>query len=311
MRELAIYNCFKSRTIGPGKKRLIGVEEAKKLKRSAVLAGFTTKKGVLRKNLSSLERIVILMREAISGEEFDHEWWAAEISKPKWVKRLDGLFSRSWLSFPEKAADLESYKIGDRIGYELGLGERHIQRYLADRNYSERVDGAELEKATRGLEPEDAAKVRLVTPGFKNQREVAKTVYQNAAVFRAAVMALAGAQSIVEFTKFIRGLANGASRAAAVDLENELSEFNEREEILNILTNEWPAIDRLKTRKQVTEYIVSRLPEKRRAFLQHKNKDGELANYVRFEERLRQTFYEQIGLRPRGRGRPKIREKDS
>jgi len=124
-------------------------------------------------------------------------------------------------------------------------------------------------------------------------------------------MALAGAQSIVEFTKFIQGMANGASRAAAVDLENDLSEFNEREEVLNILTNEWPAINRLKTRKQVTEYIVSRLPEKRKAFLQYKNKDGKLANYVRFEERLRQTFYEQIGLRPRGRDRPKIREKKS
>src|SRR5665213_1470890 len=122
--EKDIFACFRSPMYRNGKKLLIGIPEAERLQRAAVFNGFTTKGGLPRKRLSGLERLVILMREATCAADFNHEWWAAEASKPAWVQKLDAIFRRSWLYFPRRKSQLTAKNLGDRIGYELALAEK-------------------------------------------------------------------------------------------------------------------------------------------------------------------------------------------
>ena len=124
-------------------------------------------------------------------------------------------------------------------------------------------------------------------------------------------MAVRARESGKAFSEFVRATEEGIGKAESVNLEDELSEFNEREEVVRILLENCIAIDRMKSRSQITEFIVSQLPERRQRFLDmRRQEDGKQLNYHRFVERLRQTYYEAIGLRPRGRGRPENREKD-
>ena len=115
---------------------------------------------------------------------------------------------------------------------------------------------------------------------------------------------------MTDSAEFLDGVTLGNRRAAQIDLDNELSDDNEREEVAEILSDSWDQIDEMKTRQAVTDFVLTRLPETRRRFLE-KSRADDKHQYKRFVERLRQTFYEQIGLRPRGRGRPENREKDS
>src|SRR5262249_42644193 len=122
--EKEIFECFASPLCKNGKRHLIGIAEAERLKEAAVVRGFITKSGVLRQGLSLLEMLVIAMRNATSADDFNHEWWAAEASKPKWVQVLDTRFRRGWLYFPTRNEELTPKNLGDRIGFQLGLSER-------------------------------------------------------------------------------------------------------------------------------------------------------------------------------------------
>jgi hypothetical protein len=119
-------------------------------------------------------------------------------------------------------------------------------------------------------------------------------------------MALAGKLREQAFSEFLEGMAEGTVRAQEIDLENELSEFNEREEVAEILAEGWWSISRMRSRREITDYVISRLPDRRRDFLEKSRKEpgDRQEQYKRFVERLRQTFYEKVGLRPAKRGRP-------
>jgi hypothetical protein len=254
---------------------------------------------------------VILMRDATSGESFNHEWWAAELTKPNWLRRLETLFGQGWLYFPMDGQCIDAKTIGGRIAYQLTLSEKRYERILKDRSYRERREESDLEKAKRGLEREFAEKVRLVIPGYHSAKEIAKEALQTIPMVRNVVMAVGGQESGKTFSEFIRGTEEGIRKAEQIDLEDELSEFNEREEVIRILSENCLAVDQMKTRSQITKFVVSQLPERRQKFLGVRRKeDGERVNYHRFVERLRQTYYQAIGLRPRGRGRPENREKE-
>lgn len=294
-----IFACFSSPTYRDGKKRLMGIVEAERAKKAAVLRGFAPKPGEARKNLSSLEQLVILMRGATSGEEFNHEWWAAEISKPGWVQKLDTDFSGGWLHFPTRKSDLTAKRVGERIGYQLALTERKLGRMVRERAYRQRVEAAELERAKRGIDLKDRKKVRIAIPGYANLKDQAQDGYQNVAMVRQLVLALAGEFREREALEFLRGQADGALRAYEVELEDELSQYNEREEVVTILKESWWQIDRMRTRREITDYVFEHLPDSRRKFFK-KNP----TQHARFVDRLRQTFYEPLGLRPAGRGRP-------
>jgi hypothetical protein len=307
-----LFHCFVSRAQVGGKTVRVDVEASERLKFEAVFRGFTTKKKVPKKNLTAWDRIVILMREATSADGFNHESWAAEISKPAWMRRFDTLFGQSWLNFPLHPADMTPRKIGVRIGYQLALAERKAKRMLADSEFLRAVERAQFNAAVRGMEPRDAKKVRLVIAGYKHQKEVAEQFEKEVPGLRQVILAIAGGEPIESASEFLAGINHGNRKAASIDLDDELSEYNEREEIVAVFSDYWNVIDRMKTRREITDFILKSLPEKRRRFFEgSQNGDGGQHQYVRFVERLRQTYYEPIGLRPRGRGRPENREKDS
>jgi hypothetical protein len=312
MLDEELFRCFASRACVKGKEIIVDGEVARGLKERAVTRGFTTKNGALRKNLSVWEQIVMLMREATSGEPFNHEWWAAEVTKPNWLRKLETLFGEGWLYFPMDGQSIDAKTIGERIAYQLTLSERKFERMLSDRLYRERRQKSNVEKAKRGLEREFADKVRLVIPGYRSPKEFSEEALQNIPMVRTVVMAVGARESGKAFSEFVRATEEGIRKAESINLDDELSEFSEREEVIRILSENCIAVDRMKTRSQITEFIVSQLPEQRQRFLEVRRKeDGKRANYHRFVERLRQTYYEAIGLRPRGRGRPENREKDS
>jgi len=291
-----------------GKAILIDVEAAKRLKEKAVFRGFTTKSGIPRKNLTTWDWLVIVMRDATSEEPFNHEWWAAELTKPNWLRKVETLFGGGWLYFPIDRQRIDAKTIGERIAYQLTLWERKFERMLKDRSYRDRYEESDLEKAKRGLEREFADKVRLFIPEHRSRKALAEEALQGIPVVRSVVMAVGARESGKAFSEFVRATEEGIRKAESVDLEDKLSEFNEREEVVRILLENCIAIDRMKTRSQITEFVVSQLPERRQRFLEIRAKeDGKRVNYHRFVERLRQTYYETIGLRPRGRGRPENR----
>lgn len=294
-----IFACFASPIDKRGKRQLIGVAEAERLKQAAVLRGFATRAGRPRKNLSCLEHLVIVMRDATSGEDFNHEWWAAEVSKPTWVHRLDTVFRRGWLYFPAEKQELTARNLGDRIGFELAFTERKLGRLLRESTYRNRTEAAELEKARRGLQPSDRKKVRVAIPGYDNLRQLASERYANIQGIRQTIMAVAGGLRERASDEFIQGLAGGTQRAHEVDMEDALSQFNEREEVATILSEGWSQITQMRTRREITDYVIAHLPDKQRSFLEENR-----AQRLRFVERMRQTFYEQIDLRPAARGRP-------
>jgi len=312
MLDEGIFRCFASRAKIKGKSVLIDVDAAKRLKEKAICRGFTTKSGTPRKGLTTLDWLVIVMRDATSGEDFNHEWWAAELTKPNWLRRLETLFGNGWLYFPMDGQSIDAKTIGERIAYQFTLQERKFERMLKDRSYLKRYEESDLEKAKRGLEREFASKVRLVIPGYRNRKEVAKEGLKAVPIVRTMVMAVGARESGRGFSEFVRGTEEGIRKAESINLDDELSEFNEREEVIRILSEHCIAIDRMESRSQITEFIVSQLPERRQRFLEiRREEDRKKVNYHRFVERLRQTYYEVIGLRPRGRGRPENREKDS
>lgn len=307
-----IFRCFASRAEIEGNAILIDVEAAKRLKEKAIFRGFTTKGGIPRKNLRTWDWLVIVMRDATSGEAFNHEWWAAELTKPNWLRKLQTLFGDGWLYFPMDGQSIDAKTIGERIAYQLTLLERKFDRMLKDPLYRERCEKSDLEKAKRGLEREFAQKVRLAIPGYRSRRELAEEGVKTIPMVRTAVMAVGARECGRGFSEFVRATEEGIRKAESINLDDELSEFNEREEVIRILSENCITIDRMKSRSQITEFIVSQLPEQRQRFLEIRRKeDGKQVNYHRFVERLRQTYYEAIGLRPRGRGRPENREEDS
>jgi hypothetical protein len=312
MLDERLFRCFASRATIKGTSVLIDVDAAKRLKEKAVFRGFTTKSGIPRKNLTTWDWLVIVMRDATSAEDFNHEYWAEELTKPKWLRKLETLFGNGWLYFPMEGQSIDAKTIGERIAYQFTLMERKCERILKDRTYRERYEQNEVEKAKRGFEREVASKVRLIIPGYRGHRDLARESLRAIPGVRAVVMAVGARKCGRDFAEFVRATEEGIRKAESVDLDDELSEFNEREEIIRILSERCAAIDRMKNRSEITELIVSQLPERRRSFLNiRRGDDGQRVNYHRFAERLRQTYYEPIGLRPRGRGRPENRDEDS
>jgi hypothetical protein len=320
MLDEEICRCYASRAHANGKEIVVDVESSKVLKQQAVCRGFATEKGEFRANLTAWELLVILMREATSAEGFNHEWWAAEITKPDWVKNLDTLVRGGWLHYPREERDLQPKRLGDRIAYQLALAERRLSRQLIDSEYLSRVEQEELRKAQRGMDPEDAEKVRVVFTGYENLKQFAEENRSAIPELRSVVLSLGGGQRIPESTEFLEGVAQGTRRATLVELDDELSADRECDEVTEILSDNWDRIDKMKSRRQITDFVMAQLPDRRRQFLEESRAqdpktwkgDGEPNHqYKRFVERMRQTIYEPIGLRPRGRGRPENREKES
>src|SRR5438876_9987395 len=130
MLDEGIFHYYASRAEVNGKSILIDAEASKRLKEKAIFRGFTTKSGIPRKNLTTWDWLVIVMRDATSAEDFNHEWWAAELTKPNWLRKLETLFGNGWLYFPMDGQSIDAKTIGERIAYQFTLMERKCERLL-------------------------------------------------------------------------------------------------------------------------------------------------------------------------------------
>lgn len=299
-----MFHCFGSKARINGEVVSIGVEESRKLKSESVCRGFCSASGDEAETLPWKAKLVMMLRAATTADDFNHEWWGARTLLPAWVSKLDEVTGRGWLHFPADPEEMTASSIGQRLGFELALGERQLHSAVNDQEFLKRWEAAEFEKAIRGSE-DLAPKTRVVLTGFNSWTQFAAESYHNAREFRAVVIAFVAQEAEpLEFTDFTQGFGAGAKRASAVDLWNKLSEFNEREEVAEILRDHAEHLDTLPNRAEITKVVRSYLPAARRAFL------NDPWQWRSFTDRMR-AIYEQIGLKKARRGRPpKNREND-
>ncbi len=306
-----IFRCFESHAVINGKSVNIGVDESVQLAREAFFARITKEDGTPKDSLPWLEEIVVLMRAATSGAPFNHEWWADQVTKPEWARLLDRYYGECWLYFPEKPGELTPQTVGNRLGYSISLGERRLEKATSQPSFLQKVESIELEKARRGFEPEVAEKVKLVIPGYDNWKQYADEEYFGVVELRKTLFRIATERaSREEFEDFSATFNVGAKRARAVDLENQLSEFNETNEVAEILQKHWLEVEELQNRAEISDLIFEYLSPERKKFLQgdlppnggFSYKDGE--QWLRFTDRLR-DIYRKIGLKKAGKGRPR------
>lgn len=302
----AIFRCFRSRVSIAGEEMVFDGVIAARLKRQALARGFTDDRGRLRKGLSPFECMVIRMRAATTGDPYDHEWWADWVSAPAWFKKFHEVILESWLFYPPGDLALDPRKLGDKIGYEFEYKRRKFERAIGDPSFVEQWKLAEYGPA----EPLE------LPPAWKDEKVVRHYLidgYTNWANYAAdGVAALKRLQAKIyrylpklgaDFSAFTTGLGAGAKRAETVDLDKDLLGVDERENVYRILEHNYDLIAQLRNRREIADFIVDRLPEQRRAFLQNE------AQRRAFVERLRHTYFGKIDLSPAARGMPRKSEK--
>jgi hypothetical protein len=298
MLDERIFHCFQSKACINGEVVGIGVAESSVLKEDAVRRGFENQCGDEGECDSWMAALVMLLRACTTADDFNHEWWGAHTFQPEWARKLDEFYGSGWLYFPRSPDDMSPKAIGLRLGYQLALNERRLETAINDQQYRKGWEDADFQKAIRGNE-DLADKTRIVRAGFDSLEQYAAESYDSARQFRAAIFSGVSAKaSPAEFVEFTEGFGAGAKRASEVDLWDSLSEFNEREEVVEILRDHFPEINALTNRAEITKFVRDHLSAARRAFLD----DG--LQWRTFTDRMRE-IYERIGLKKARRGRPR------
>ena len=300
MKDEAISRCFMSKADVNGRCVRVGVKESTALKRKAVFRGMTAANGKPRKNLSWLEMTVAVMREATTGEDFNHEWWAGEISKPEWVKRLDEYYAESWLYFPSTPQELTPHALGSKVGYILTFNERRLNSAVTDAEFLRKWGAVEVKKAMRGTDPEFEKKTRVVFSGFDSWKDYPPEAEGNTRELRGVIISIAAQKATAgEFVEFMRGFNAGLKRALDDFQSDPMSERNELAEIVEILTDHWPSISDLRDRAKLTAFVLQHFSAARREFLKRDSQPQ------RFASRMN-NICRKIGWKGADRGRPPI-----
>jgi hypothetical protein len=304
----AIYRCFPSPARIKNKKVKIGIAESQKLHWNAIARGMATKRGRLRPNLTWQEKLVITLRQVTSPPAYNHEWWGAKTMEPKWVHEAERIYNDSWLWFTPSAEDLLPRKLGHRVGYFLILSESKLELAASDKGYLSKIENIELSNAQRGLDPKERKKVSVVFPDYDSLKQFVDESYQNALQLRTAIVSLVAAHApLKDFNEFFEGFVAGKKKAVAIDLKDELSEYNRTKDVIDIMLDHWPAIDSFRNRTEISEYIRDHLPDTKKKFLkEEKAKRGakDESPWKDFRVWMR-DIYDDIGLRPSGKGRPR------
>ena len=301
-----IFQCFASRALVQGEELLFNSATSARLKRQAVRRGFTGDKGGLRKNLYPLERMVIRMRIATTGDSYDHEWWADWASTPDWFKKFHQVILESWLFYPAEGDPLDPRKLGEKIGYEFEYKRRKFERAINDADFVERWKRSESGppepvKLPPELKDEEIV-YHFLIDGFEDWREYSIASLEKLKALHAKILLLLpklGADAVL----FTKGMSQGGERAQAVDLDSDLAGRDEREHILRILEHCYELIAQLRNRREIADFIIARLPDDRQKFFKNE------AQRHAFIERLRHTYFSKIDLGPAARGMPRKSEK--
>ena len=301
-----IFECFASAAFVQGKKLLFNSATSTRLKRQAVYRGFTGDKGGLRKRLSPLERMVIRMRIATTGDEYDHEWWAAWASTPDWFRKFHEVILESWIFYPREGSGLDPRKVGEKVGYELEYKRRKFERAISDADFVERWKRSESgppEPVELPPELKDEEIVyHFLIDGFADWREYSIASLEKLKALHAKILLLLPKLD-ADAVLFTKGMSQGGERAQAVDLDSDLAGSDEREHILRILEHCYELIAQLRNRREIADFIIARLPDDRQKFLKNE------AQRHAFIERLRHTYFTKIDLGPAARGMPRKSEK--
>jgi hypothetical protein len=305
-RRREIFGLFRSPAFVSGEKLLFDTSISARVKGQAVRSGFANERGRLRKDLSPLERIVVRMRIETTGDAYDHEWWAAWASTPEWYKKFHEVMLESWLFYPLDATKLDPWKLGDKIRCELEFKRRKFERAIVDPEYVERWKLAEYGPPEPvELPPElrnEKVVYRYAIGGFTDWAEYAGLAVRKLKALEREVFRYLP-QLREDFARFTAGMSHGAKRAQDIDLDEELLGTDEREKVLRILETNYEVIAQFRNRREITDFIVARLPLERQSFLKNE------AQRKAFIERLRHTYFTKIGLGPAARGMPRKSEK--
>jgi len=296
-----VFRWYRSPAVVNGKPQLFDSWISARIKRAAVYRGFDDGNARLRKKLTPLEKMVIRMRDANTGESYNHEWWAEWVSSPQWFKNLHETILENWLFYPLNGGSIDPTKLGEKIGYEFEYKRRKLERAAVDSEFVENW------KAACGFDPEplelppelkdEEVRHHFVIDGFTDWQLYARQSLVKLGVLRRKIFAL---QSLLEddFTPFAAGLARGAKRAGAVNLDDDLFGIDERQHILRILENDVELIAQLRRPHDIVDHIIAQLPARRRRFFSNRD------HRKRFAERLRNTYFSQIDLQSEAKGRP-------
>jgi hypothetical protein len=302
----AIFRLFRSRALLVGEEMSFDSVISARLKAQAIGRGFTDDRGRLRKGLSPFERIVIRMRSASTGDSYDHEWWADWTSTPEWFKKFHEVFLESWLFYPPAGCAVEPEKLGDKIGFEFCHKRRKLERAASDPGFIERWKLAEYGPPEPPVLPPEWKDEKVVhqylIEGYTDWWKYAAEGLRELKRLEARIFKYLP-QMGAEFAAFTSGLGAGAKRAEAIDLDDDLLGIDERENLLRILEHNYDLIAQLRNRREIADFIVDRLPEKRRMFLKD---EGQRHAFI---ERLRHTYFGKIDLGPAARGKPRKSEK--
>jgi hypothetical protein len=223
----------------------------------------------------------MFLRACSTPEGYNHEWWAAQASQPKWMDKLQEIYWNSWLFVPSEAEELTLKNIGIRLGNQLGLHERLVETATVHEEFRRKWESAALKEGSDQRE-EIAGKVVLVINGYQDLQEYAQSSFESVREMRRAVFDMILSQSQAQAEEFIDGYRIGAAKAREVDLVESICDRDERKQICRILSDNWPQIEEMPNRTEITNYVCSRLPKARRAFLH------EETNRRAFDGRMRE-----------------------
>lgn len=301
MKEEALFDCFSSKALIGGEVVLIGKAESLLLWKAAIRQGLLAP-GVDGRDANWKIRLVMFLRSSFTAAHYDHEWWGAQTFLPEWARRVQEVYLHDWRYFPKTPEELNARKLGAKIGYSLTMGELMVDKVLRDEAFREQWERREFENAIQGQE-DMADRTRIIYPGFQSSQEMLEAGRESALVLRKEVASRAASEATPEeHADFIGAYAEGAANAKG-KLPEQLAAYEEQTDVASILVENAVHIERhCENRTEVNLLVRRNLPKWKREFLEDET------HWLAFTERMRER-YEKVGLKKRGRGRPKkIRE---
>lgn len=278
---------------------LIGVDEAEVIKEQVISRGLCFEP---QDSPSSrwMEIIIRSFRDSTTAPGFDHEFWGAWTLMPPWARRLVSISHGGWLDFPEKPSDLTAESLGRKVGDFLTLTELKLQSVMKDEKYRSALEHSEWMSAVRGLVQDEAQKVSIEFPGFENVLQMASESFDAMMPLRSLALGIVGTQPMETCGQFSKGFISGWQRARKVDVFSELSTFNLRMDVIEQLFTGWDHVAQLKTRTDVSEFVLRHLPKAKQKYF----KDDE-QRWESFRGGVLRDLFKEIGLNPGARGRPR------
>lgn len=299
MKEKEVFGIFQSPALINGERVMIGIDEAEAIKGEVVSRGLCFESED-PEEMHWMENIISSFRESTTQPDFDHEYWGAWTLMPNWARRVVSISIGGWIDFPPNPSELNSTSLGEKVGYFLTISEMRLQGVLDDEEFLKGVEKYEWLRAVRGLEKEDAEKVTVESPGFNDMTQYASESKVGMTMLKTMLLGLVGTQDMQTCCTFFKAFALGSQRARKVDVISELSDFNLRQDVIEQLYRGWDYVATLKTRVEIAEFVLSKLPDSKREYFK-----ADESLWESFRTGVLRDLFREIGLNPASKGRPR------